>query len=80
MKYKAQERRWVMQLLARLTPEQRARYEAACRAYPIRGAHSGKLYDGEKAKIAERILYDDAIIDTLVGVRSPSGTVQEPHE
>lgn len=59
MKYNAQERKWVMRLLARLTPEQRIRYEIACRDHPIRGAHSRKLYDGEKAKIAERILYED---------------------
>lgn len=60
-KYNAQERKWVMRLLARLTPEQRRRYEAACCCHPVRGAHSGKLYDREKAAIAERILYEDAL-------------------
>jgi hypothetical protein len=60
LKYKASERQWVVRLLARLNPDQRRRYEEACRVCPIRGAHSGKLYDGEKAKIAERILYEDA--------------------
>jgi len=60
MRYKAQERKWVMQLLVRLTPDQRRRYEEACRVHPVRGEHSGKLYDGEKAAIAERILYEDA--------------------
>lgn len=60
VKFKAQERRWVMALLARLTPAQRLRYEAACRAAP-RHPHSGKLYDGAKAAIAERILYEDSI-------------------
>ena len=59
MKYKAQERVWVQRLLARLTPDQRVRYELACRAAP-RHPHSGKLYDGDKAAIAERILYEDA--------------------
>lgn len=47
-----------MRLLARLTPEQRIRYELACRTAP-RHYSSGKLYDGAKAKIAERILYED---------------------
>jgi len=48
-----------MRLLARMNPDQRARYEAACRIAP-RHYRSGKLYDGAKAGIAERILYDDA--------------------
>lgn len=61
MKYTAQERVWVMRLLARLTPAQRLRYEAACREAP-RHQHSGKLYDGAKAAIAERILYEDSLI------------------
>ena len=59
MKYRAQERKWVMRLLARMTPEQRQRYEEACRDAP-RHPHSGKLYDGAKAEIAERIMYEDA--------------------
>lgn len=59
MKYKAAERAWVGRLLARLTPDQRRRYEAECAAAP-RHHRTGKLYDGEKAKIAERILLEDA--------------------
>lgn len=59
MKFKAQERRWVMSLLARLTPTQRQRYEDACREAP-RHPNSRKLYDWAKAGIAERILYEDA--------------------
>ena len=61
MKFNAQERRWVMRLLSRLTPEQRARYEAACREAP-RHHRTGKLYDDAKARIAERILYDDMMV------------------
>jgi len=57
--YAAQERGWVAKLLARLTPEQRERYEKECRAAPRH--RSGKLYDGARAKIAERILYEDAM-------------------
>jgi hypothetical protein len=57
--YSANERRWVMRLLAKLTPAQRQRYEIACRKAP-RHPHSGKLYDREKAAICERILYEDA--------------------
>ncbi len=60
MKYSAQERAWVARLLARLTPDQRQRYELACRAAP-RHHRSGKLYDGAKAAIAERILYEDVL-------------------
>jgi hypothetical protein len=60
VKYTAQERAWVMRLLARLTPDQRQRYELACRAAP-RHHNTGKLYDGEKAAIAERILYEDVM-------------------
>lgn len=59
MKYMAQERAWVMRLLARLSPAQRLRYEAACRVAG-RHPHSGKLYDRAKAAIAEQILYEDA--------------------
>jgi GrpB-like predicted nucleotidyltransferase (UPF0157 family) len=55
MKYKATEREWVRRILARLTPEQRERYEAECRVAP-RHYRSGKLYDHAKAEIAERIL------------------------
>ena len=59
VRYKASERAWVMRLLARLTPDQRARYEAECTKAP-RHHHSGKLYDDAKAAIAERIMLDDA--------------------
>ena len=58
MKYAATERAWAKRLVAKLTPEQRERYEAACAAAP-RHSHSGKLYDGAKAAIAERIMYED---------------------
>ena len=59
MSYAAQERGWVVKLLARLTPEQRARYERECRVAPRH--RSGKLYDGARAEIAERILYEAAM-------------------
>ena len=57
MKYKATERAWVARLLARLGPEQRKRYEAACKAAPRH--RNGKLYDDARAQIAERILLED---------------------
>lgn len=60
MRYSAQERAWVRRLLARLTSEQRARYEIACAEAP-RHHGTGKLYDGERAAIAERILYADSL-------------------
>lgn len=60
MKYTAQERAWVERLLARLTTGQRRRYEEACRIAP-RHHHSGKLYDDEKARIAECIMYGDVL-------------------
>ena len=60
MSYHPQERAWVMRLVARLTPAQRARYELACREAP-RHPRSGKLYDLVKAEIAERILYEDLL-------------------
>jgi len=59
MKFSAQERAWVTRLLVRLSPEQRARYVIECAKAP-RHPHSGKLYDGARAAIAERILYEDA--------------------
>lgn len=63
MTYAATERRWVMRLLARLTPEQRERYEAEMRKQP--GHHStGKKYDRLKAQVAERILYEDRLKGT----------------
>ena len=45
--------------MARLTPEQRRRYEAAMRE-AAGDARSGKKYDGLKAQVAERILLEDA--------------------
>lgn len=57
MKYEAQEKAWVRKLLARLSPEQRKRYEAECKDAPRH--RNGKLYDAAKAKIAERIIYKD---------------------
>ncbi|HAM56007.1 MAG TPA: hypothetical protein DDX89_04650 [Candidatus Omnitrophica bacterium] len=75
MKYRATERGWVMRLLARLTAEQRQRYEEACRTAP-RHPHSGKLYDRAKAEIAERILYEDRIAATVPAeMRSNTGTL-----
>ena len=59
MKYRATERAWVMRLLARLTPEQRRRYEAAMREAPG-DYRTGKKYDWLKAQVAERILLEDA--------------------
>ncbi len=56
-RYSPQERRWVMQLVARLTPAQRAEYERRCRTAP-RDHRTGKLYDGAKAQIAEQILLE----------------------
>lgn len=60
LRYRATERAWVARLLARLTPDQRKRYEAEMRRQP--GHHaSGKKYDGLKAQVAERILYEEAL-------------------
>ena len=44
MKYRATERGWVMRLLARLTPAQRARYEAEMAKRPG-DYRTGKKYD-----------------------------------
>ena len=74
MKYRAQERAWVMKLLARLTPDQRRRYEEACRTAPREGAHQ-RLFDGEKARIAERILYEESL---GAGSRETPPNVSEP--
>lgn len=57
--YRPQEREWVKRLVRLLTPDQRVRYEVECRTAPRYG-HNRRLYDGEKARIAERILYNDA--------------------
>ena len=70
MKYKATERGWVMRLLARLTPAQRARYEAEMAKRPG-DAHSGKKYDHLKAEVAERILYEDRVRGTPPAEGSP---------
>lgn len=59
VRYAANERVWVARLLARLTPEQRARYEAEMAKRPGHW-RNGKKYDGLKAEVAERILYEDA--------------------
>jgi len=63
MKYKAYERAWVARLLARLNSDQRRRYEEEMRK---RSGHysTGKKYDGLKAEVAERILYEDALKPT----------------
>lgn len=58
MRYAAQERDWVKRVLARLTPSQRERYEAACKIAPRR-TRNGRLYDAAKAEIAERIMLED---------------------
>jgi hypothetical protein len=58
VKYKAQEKAWVRRILARLTAEQRERYEAECVNAPRH--RNGKLYDTARARIAERILLEDA--------------------
>ena len=39
----------LMRLLAKLTPDQRIRYEFVCRS---------AAFDGDKVKLAERILYE----------------------
>jgi hypothetical protein len=49
-----------MRLLARLTPAQRARYEAEMRKRPGH-YRTGKKYDRLKAEVAERILYEDRV-------------------
>lgn len=57
---KANERDWVRAILVRLTPGQRKRYEmemAQTEGHP----NSGKKYDDLKAKVAERIMYEDAL-------------------
>lgn len=61
MKYKANEREWVRRILARLTPEQRERYEEECANATDLRHRNGKLYDRARAKIAERIIYEDRV-------------------
>ena len=57
VKYKANERAWVMRLLARLSPEERAEYERRMRETP--GHHrTGKKYDSLKARVAEEVMYN----------------------
>ena len=50
---------WVTKVLARLTPKQRELYEKECRSAPRH--RTRKLYDGARAEIAERILYEAAM-------------------
>jgi len=59
MKFKAQEKAWVRRILARLTPEERKRYEAECKRAPRH--RSGKLYDTARAQIAERIMLEGRV-------------------
>ena len=59
MKYKAYERSWVMRLLARLTSDQRKRYESEM-AKELGHWRTGRKYDGLKAEVAERIMLEDA--------------------
>ena len=57
MRYAATERKWVKQVLARLTPEERVEYERRMKAAP--GHHaSGKKYDGLKAEVAEAVMIE----------------------
>lgn len=58
-RYPVRERDWVERLLARLTDEQRARYAEACKT--ARRHPNGKLYDKDRARVAERILYEDTM-------------------
>ena len=58
MKYAANERAWVRRILARLTPDQRERYEEKCQMAPRH--RNGRLYDVSRAAIAERIMLDDS--------------------
>lgn len=60
MRYPARERKWVREILVRLTPEQRARYEQECKNDRLLRHRNGKLYDEARARIAERILLEDA--------------------
>lgn len=57
-KYPATERAWVRRILTRLTQDQRRRYEEACKV-AARHHSSGRLYDSARARIAERIMYED---------------------
>jgi len=63
VKYQASERAWVVRLLARLTLAQRRRYEAEMAKQPGHPS-TGKKYDGLKAEVAERIMYEDRLADT----------------
>lgn len=57
MKYRANERNWVMRLLARLTDDERTEYEKRMRA-ATGHFRTGKKYDGQKARIAEQVMYE----------------------
>ena len=56
-RYCAQERKWVRQLLCRMTKAERQEYEKRCADAP-RHHRSGKLYDGERARIAEQVMLE----------------------
>ena len=56
-RYCAQERKWVRQLLCRMTKAEREEYERRC-AYAPHHHRSGKLYDGMKAQIAEQVMLE----------------------
>lgn len=62
MRYRANERKWAREIIRKLTPDQRERYEAAC-ATNTDLRFNGRLFDDAKAKIAERILYEDYVAD-----------------
>jgi hypothetical protein len=70
VKYKATER-------ACLNADQRLRYEEACRKAP-RHYRTGRLYDGAKAEIAERILFED--VKAATGRYCGSKHPHEAHE
>jgi hypothetical protein len=55
MKYGATERRWVARILATLTPAERAEYERRCAEGGRRHHSTGRLYDRERARIAEQV-------------------------
>jgi hypothetical protein len=56
-RYPATERRWVMRLLARMTPAERAEYERRCAVAPRHHA-TGRFYDLARARIAEQVMYE----------------------
>ena len=59
MKYQATEKAWVRKILRRLTPQQREEYERRCKEESAHLRHrNGKLYDTQRAEIAEQILLE----------------------